>query len=245
MFSVQQALVNNFPVFIDGIQSTLESVMTYQVGVVTSDTYNPNIAGCNGLSSLVVETGGGQSSNMACGPYAEGNNYMTEQDDLAASFACAAQVGTSGDAFELTMNAVEEAVTRVEGGPGQCNEGFIRDDALLVIVIITDEADGPGDPDGAPGIGSSTGTADSWYQTVVDAKMGLPENVVVLSLINYAGGACPPSSSVSDGQNIADFTAMFGENGFLGGICEPDFGPIFQSAIGVIDEACENFVTPN
>ncbi|MEM6996588.1 MAG: hypothetical protein AAF721_39155 [Myxococcota bacterium] len=245
MFTVQQALVANFPVFIDGIQSTLDSVMSYQVGVVTSDEYTPNVAGCNALSSLVVQTGGSQSSNMACGPYAEGNNYMTEADDLAATFACAAQVGTSGDAFELPMTAVEEAVTRADGGPGQCNDGFIRDDALLVIVIITDEADGPGDPDGAQGVNSSAGTPDSWYQTVVDSKMGIPENVVVLSLINYAGGACPPGSATTDGQNIADFTELFGANGFLGGICEPDFGPIFAEAVGVIDEACENFVTPN
>ena len=28
---------------------------------------------------------------------------------------------------------------RTLGGPGECNEGYIRDDALLVIVVITDE----------------------------------------------------------------------------------------------------------
>ena len=244
MFSFQQELVANFPVFIDGIQSSLDSVMSYQVGVVTTDAYMFNAPGCNGLSSLVVQTGGFDSSGMVCGPYAEGNNFMTEDDDLASSFSCAAQVGTQGNGYELTMAAVEQAVQRVEGGNGQCNEGFIRDDALLVIVIITDEADGPGDPDGGPPIFSSGGTPDSWYDTVVDAKLGLPENVVVLSLINYHGGACPPASSTSDGQNIADFTQLFDDNGFLGGICEIDYGPIFEEAIGVIDEACENFTPP-
>ncbi|MBL4688199.1 MAG: hypothetical protein JKY37_26660, partial [Nannocystaceae bacterium] len=245
MFTVQQALVNNFPVFIDGIQSTLDSVMSYQVGIVTTDQYSANIPGCTGLPSLVVQTGGGGSSNETCGPYADGFNYMTEADDLSATFACAAQVGTSGNAIELPMAAVEQVVTRTEGGPGQCNDGFIRDDALLVIVIITDEADGAGDPKGAQGVGSSLGTPQSWFDTVVETKMGVPENVVVLSLINYAGGPCPPASPFSDGQNIADFTALFGENGFVGGICEPDFTPIFEAAIGVIDEARENFVAPN
>ena len=168
MFSYQQELVANFPVFIDGIQSSLDSVMSYQVGVVTTDTYNFNAPGCTGLSSLVVQTGGFDSSMMTCGPYAEGFNFMTQEDDLASEFSCAAQVGTQGDGFERTMAAVEAAVQREEGNPGQCNEGFIRDDALLVIVIITDEADGPGDPDGGPPVASSPGDPDSWYDTVVD-----------------------------------------------------------------------------
>ena len=244
MFTFQQELVANFPVFIEGIQSSLESVMSYQVGVVTTDNYMFNAPGCNGLSSLVVQTGGFDSSMMTCGPYAEGHNFMTEEDDLAQEFSCAAQIGTQGNGFERTMAAVEEAVQRVEGNAGQCNEGFIRDDALLVIVIITDEADGPGDPDGAPPIYTSPGDPESWYDTVVDAKFGLPENVVVLSLINFAGGPCPPSSSTYNGQNIADFTLMFEDNGFLGGICEIDYGPIFEEAIGVIDDACENFTPP-
>jgi len=244
MFSYQQELVANFPVFIDGIQSSLDSVMSYQVGVVTTDTYNFNAPGCTGLSSLVVQTGGFDSSMMTCGPYAEGFNFMTQEDDLASEFSCAAQVGTQGDGFERTMAAVEAAVQREEGNPGQCNEGFIRDDALLVIVIITDEADGPGDPDGGPPVASSPGDPDSWYDTVVDAKFGLPENVVVLSLINYVGGPCPPASNTANGQNIADFTLLFEDNGFLGGICEIDYGPIFEEAIGVIDEACDNFTPP-
>ena len=237
MGTSQGQLVSNFPVFIDGIQSTLDSVVSYQVGVVTSDNYTYNAPGCNGLSSLVVQTGGFQSSNAVCGPYADGFNFMTEADDLAETFSCAAQIGTSGSGTELVMQAVEEAVSRVEGGPGECNEGFIRDDALLVIVIITDESDGPIDTEP-----HSPGDANSWYDTVVAAKLGIPENVVVMSLIKYAGGPCPPLYSWENGQEIADFTALFGPNGFVGGICEADYGPLFDEAIGIIDEACENFV---
>jgi len=245
MSTYQQRLIDNFPVFINGIQDSLDDVMTYQVGVVTTDNYTPNAAGCNGLPSLVVQTGGSNSSNAVCGPYNEGFNFMTEQDDLSSSFSCAAQIGSSGSGLELTMQAVEGAVTKTEGGIGQCNEGFIRDDALLVIVIITDEADGPGDPDGAPGTGTSLGDPTSWFEAIVAAKMGIPENIVVLSLINYAGGSCPPVFPFEDGQNIADFTTMFGANGFLGGICELDYEPMFTQAVGVIDEACENFVAPS
>jgi hypothetical protein len=138
------------------------------------------------------------------------------------------------------MNATEAAVMKTLGGPGECNEGFIRDNALLVVVIITDEADGPGDIEPE----SSTGTPQTWYDTVVAAKQGIAQNVAVLALLNYQDGPCPPGNAFFDGQNIVDFTNLFAPNGFVGGICEPDYGPIFDDAIDVIEEACHNFIPP-
>jgi hypothetical protein len=226
----QLALVNNFPNFINGIEATLKTVETIHVGVSTSDDYFYNVAGCQQIGGLVVQTGGFDSSMMACGPYDEGANYMTEMDDLDITFACAAQVGTEGSANEQPMQAVVNAVTGVYGDNGECNEGFIREDALLVIVIITDESD------------SSAGTAMSWYDDVVAAKAGIPENVVVVSLINVPGSPCNPFDPA---QTIADFTMMFGKNGFMAEICLPDFAPIFDQAVAIIDVACDNYIPPN
>ena len=238
----QANLIDNFPAFIDGIQNTLEDVEQYHVGVVTSDANAENdaVPGCNVLGGLVTRTGGTFSSDATCGPYADGDNFMTDADDLAARFGCAAQVGTSGDGTERPMDALVSAVSSDLGAPGGCNEGFLRDDALLVTVVITDEWDGPNDPE-SPG---SSGTPQDWYDAVVDAKQGIEENVVVLSLLNYAGGECPPATAEEDGLHIVHFTQMFGDNGFLGGVCEPDYGPIFNEAIGVIETACSNFVPP-
>jgi hypothetical protein len=225
----QLALVANFPTFIDGIETTLETVDTIHVGVSTTDDYGPNIAACQQIGSLVVQTGGFQSSGMACGPYEEGANFMTEMDDLDMAFSCAAQVGTEGDSQERPMQAVVNAVTGVYGDNGECNEDFIREDALLVIVIITDEAD------------SSPGTPMTWYDEVVAAKAGIPENVVVVSLINVPGSAC---NSFDPAQSIADFTMMFGVNGFMAEICLPDFAPIFAQAVSIVDVACDNYIPP-
>jgi hypothetical protein len=236
----QDNLTANFPTFISGIQSALEQVDEYQVGVVTTDAYVYNSAGCNGLGGLVVQTGGSDSSNSVCGPYAAGNNYMTEADNLDVSFACAADVGTAGNGCERAMDAMTATVNKVHGGAGQCNEGFLRDDALLVLVIITDEYEGAGDPEFC----NSAGDPMTWYNTVVAAKLGIPENAVALALINYAGGSCPPADIVYDGANIATFVNMFGANGFLGGICEPDYGPVFMEAVGIIEDACNNFMPP-
>ncbi len=222
----QAALVNNFPGFITGIQQTLEGVDSYHVGVVTTDEYDHNPADCQSLSSVVVQTGGPNSSMAVCGPFMAGANYMTEDDDLASGFNCAAQVGTDGSGNERAMQAVVEAATSVDGAPGQCNDGFMREEALLVIVIITDESDS-----------GSLGNAQSWFDDVVATKGGNPEKIVVLSIINTPMGACGPDFAFE----ISAFTAMFGDQGFEVDICQGDYEPFFQDAISVIDIACETF----
>jgi hypothetical protein len=242
MADEQDNLTNSFPGFITGIQSALEQVDEYQVGVVTTDAYGPNTAvpGCNVLGGLVTRTGGSDSSNSVCGPYIGGTNYMTQADDLGTAFACAADTGTAGDGCERPMDAMTNVLNKVHGGAGQCNEGYLRDDALLVLVIITDEYDGGGDPEGC----NSAGDPMSWYNTVVASKLGIPENAVALGLLNYAGSPCPPADTVFDGGNIVNFVTMFGPNGFLGGICEADYGPGFAEAVGIIEDACNNFTPP-
>jgi hypothetical protein len=229
MSSSQMALIASFPQFITSIQSTLETVESYHVGVTTSDDYFYNVAGCQQIGGLVVQTGGFDSSMMACGPYEDGN-FMSENDDLETAFSCAAQVGTEGSATERPVLAMLNAVTGVYDGNDECNENFIREDALLVIVIITDETD------------QSPGLPIDWYDQVVEAKDGIPENIVVVSLINVPGSPC---NSFDPAQSIADFTMMFGKNQFMAEICLPDYGPVFQQAVEVIDVACNNYIPPN
>ena len=229
MVDDQDNLAANFPGFIDGIQATLDEVDAYHVGVVTTDAYGHNAAGCKVLGGLVSQTGGPDSSASACGPWSDGH-YMTEADDLASGFACAAKVGSGGFPIEKPMNAMEAAVRGDHGAPGACNEGFIRDDALLVVTVITDEWDGPGDPE----LLGSMGNAGTWYQTVVDAKGGFPENVVVISIVH--SGACPPPEMAFMSGDIEPFTNMFGDNGYLGCI-DDDHAALFAEATSVIEGA--------
>ncbi len=234
----QANLVANFPALIDGIESTLDEVDDYHVGVVATDAYGWNSPECRLMGGLVTQTGGDASSNQVCGPFAEGHNYMTEQDDLAETFACAARMGVGGFGAEAPMDALRAAIGGNLAGAGQCNEGFIRNDALLVAVIITDEWDGPGDPE----LLTSMGTPQEWYDNVINVKTAR-ENAAVVTLVNYQGGPCPPAELVEDGQRLVEFTNFFGPTGFVGGICD-DFGPTFEQAVGLIDEACSNFVPP-
>ncbi len=59
---------------------------------------------------------------------------------------------------------------------GGCNDGFLRDEALLAVIELT----GTGDA-------LSPGTPQSWYDTLVTAKKGNEEAVVVLSVSNDRG----------------------------------------------------------
>lgn len=247
MFEHQQNLVANVPAFVAGIEATLEHVDSIQVGVVATDPYSYNPGACILLGALVTSTegGGADSSDMVCGPYAEGFNYMTQADDLGEAFGCAAQVGTIGNGFERPMEAMVETLGKSLDVPGGCNEGFLRDDALLVIVIITDEYDGPGDPEAmnpARDPPTSLGTPQTWYDAVVEAKGGIPQNAAALVITNYDDGPCPPADLGHDGMNLVEWVEQFGDNGILGGICEPDYGPMFEDATAVIQTACDNFV---
>ncbi|MEX1369407.1 MAG: hypothetical protein AB1Z98_40140 [Nannocystaceae bacterium] len=252
MADEQANLVAAFPGFIAAMQQELAETDGYNIGVVTSDVYIYDLE-CSPLSvgNLVYQTGGPDSSNGNCGPYTSGLNFMTENDDLADKFACAGQVGTGGDGDERPMDAMIAALTPPLVDEGGCNEGFLRDDALLVVVLITDEEDDPETMEdacnGMPLPGSS-GSPGTWFDALVDIK-GKEQSVVVLSLVGPDGNVapmCPALDKCNGGivgaevaTRILEFTSMF-TFGFVGQVCG-DYGPIFQEAIGVIKTACDEF----
>lgn len=252
MADEQINLVTSFPQLIDGMRSELADTQGYNVGVISSDTYTGDIS-CLPLQdgTLVTQTIGVDSSNATCGPFSSGKRYMTEADDLETKFACAAQIGTSGDGNERPMSALGDALSPALVGPGMCNEGFLRDDALLVVVIITDEEDDH-EVDGCmqdPQQGSP-GDPGVWFDDVIAAKGGDESKVVVLSLVGPSEQPqCPALDKCNggiDGAEVAtrvlQFTDMF-TYGFVGPICEP-FAPFFIEAISVIKSACDEFEPP-
>lgn len=234
----QQNLRASFEPFIRGIESTLDDVDDFHVGVVTTDPYRGNPSECRELGALVTSTLAPQGDQRRdCGPFAEGERYMTQEDDLAEAFNCVADVGIRGNREEQPMGAMRKAISRSAGWWRECNDGFVRDDALLVEVIITDESDG----ERTPGETREPATPADWYRTVEQVK-GTQSNVVVVSLLNGVTPECPVTDPAFDGSNIADFTHMF-THGFVGGICERDYGEVFARAVDEIDEACTEVVT--
>jgi hypothetical protein len=187
-------------------------------------------------------------SGNAC-PFAGGDRWMTAAEpDLTAAFECAARVDC-GDDEELQIQAMLDSVTTQNEGSG-CNAGFLRDDALLVVVLLTDEEDG----EQAAGINpyGSPGTPVQWHATLAGAKNGDETSVVVLALIgdqHVANPVCLPPEGVNPGMKgepspiLQEFAESF-TYGMWGSVCEPDYKQFFLDAISVVDTACDEFTPP-
>ncbi len=248
----QANLISSVPGFIDAMVTELGDTEGYHVGVTTSDIYLGDIA-CAQEGALVSATTGNGSSNSQCAPYSSGMRFMTEADDLTDKFGCAAQVGIAGDGNERPIQTMLAAVSPGLTAPGACNEGFLRDDAILVVVIITDEEDdheqvgcvGMTNVDPQPG---SAGEPPQWYDQLIAAKGGNEKSIVMLALVGPdSGQMCPALDKCTGGitgaevaSRIIELTNMF-TYGFVGPVCQP-YGPFFQSAISQIKSACDDFV---
>ena len=289
MSDEQQNLINSFPMFINTIETTLDTAQDFHVMVLDVDAWqfgtcaeacNPpaNCVGANGgcdflacplicapalpcatdpafqcgvtmpemcedvLGAGVTHPRGSGSSNQDC-MFSSGARYMdSSEPDLTAAFSCAAQVGTSSYAStEKPMEAMVNAVTPSTEA-FMCNQGFIRDDAILVVTFITDEND----------MGDSAGTVAGWKQALVAAKNGDESAIVVLGLFgdnDEPGGICQDLVDMStDGDEAApllrQFVESFGDHGFRGSVCADSYDPFFQEAVGLIDTTCDEFIPP-
>ena len=222
MQEYQRELVDNFPVFIDGVQRVVAHHTDLHVGVITTDAYAGNPAPCNVLGGFVTATTGAHSSRAQCGPYAEGHNWMTAADDLSESFACAAAVGTQGSQVERPASALRAALDP-DSEAAACNQGFLRQDALLVVVVLTDEPD------------QSGGSPVQWARELIDLKGGNPQGVVAVSLLS---DDCddPTPDGICNSWALERFTEEF-EHGFVGTITG-DYGEFFNRAVDVVATAC-------
>lgn len=80
-------------------------------------------------------------------PFLQGGDYLVDVDDpsqgfetgqLSQDFRCIASAGDCGGAFERGLETLELALGE---DLGPANSGFLRDDAFLVIIFLTDEDD--------------------------------------------------------------------------------------------------------
>lgn len=165
----QTALLKQFPLLIEGLRSpklggagcsatnrTNCRIPNVHIGVISSDLG----AGNYSLPSCEVAGGDGgklqtQPRQAGCTPpsqpwisYTDGltnipNPSADGVDDVKKAFTCIAALGTGGCGFEQQLEAARRAL-RGCGPPKyacEVNPGFIRKDAFLAIVFITDEDD--------------------------------------------------------------------------------------------------------
>jgi hypothetical protein len=196
-----------------------------------------SLSGC-GTTDCSCQLGGGKTvdqDNDPCGVIGGEPFIQPGQPNLAQTFSCLANVGTSGSGSELVMQAMTSAVGPLAAN-GQCNDSFLRDDAILVVTYITDEEDG-----------GSAGDPNSWKQTLVAAKGGDESAVVTLGLIGVDDTANPSctSTSAQPAPRLQQFGSSF-QNGLVGSVCgsQQYYNDFFQQAVDLIDTTCDDFVPP-
>ena len=143
MAQEQASLARNFPLFMRELQNLGE--LDLQLAVISSDV---GAGGINNDNCRETGHSGIFRTGSNCG-LAAGATFLTVGRDgsknftgeLTDVFGCVATLGTGGCGYEHQLQSLRTALYR----PEQMN--FLRPDAHLAIVLITDEDDCSGEPD--------------------------------------------------------------------------------------------------
>ena len=199
----------------------------YQCGI-----YPDLVTKCDKVlgAGLIFNTGG-YAANKLC-DLQDGKRYiMSGQPDLPGAFECIAKVGVSGGA--AMGDAMIAALSPALNGPGGCNEGFLREDALLVVALITDSNYDP------------SKSYAKQYEAIVAAK-GDPGAVVMLAVVKNAPGDFEPAEKCDywgepSYGTFEDLLSRFPYKVF-GDTCTSSFAPFFDQATDKISEACGSYI---
>jgi hypothetical protein len=164
MIEEQTSLRNNFPAFINVLNTIEGGLPDVHLGVISTNagTGGVNIGGCSTATAPNGDDGNLQTNSCAGlqAAYiedlknADGTRARNYSGDLTSLFSCMANLGTAGCGFEAHLNSVKLSLS-----PGK-NPGFLRPNAYLAVIFITDEDDCSTKPGGAM-FGDPNGTVAS------------------------------------------------------------------------------------
>jgi hypothetical protein len=154
MTPLQQKLLQNFPVLMQVLKSLPGGLPDIHIGVVSSDMgagqvtaiaqctpggnmgilqHTPRITGCTPPQDAYIAATQGEATK----------NYDGTIED---AFSCIAALGQGGCGYEHQLESVAVALGARGTAPAE-NAGFLRPDAALAIVLITNEDDCSAPPD--------------------------------------------------------------------------------------------------
>ena len=155
MAQEQASLARNFPLFMRELES--RGKLDLHLAVISSDV---GAGGINNDNCRETGHSGIFRTGNNCG-LAAGATFLTVGKDgsknftgeLADVFGCVATLGTGGCGYEHQLQSLRTALYRPE------QRNFLRPDAHLGIVLITDEDDCSGEPDATLYTGDRPGEA--------------------------------------------------------------------------------------
>ena len=244
MENLQARLIEAFPYFIETIESKFAD-FDYHIMVVDGDeTWGSQLCNadcslngcpypeypCDAIASCTdcdvtmgagtVFPAGNSASNKDCG-IVGGRRYLTrDQPDLPGTFACLAQVGLSGN--DKLGEAATAAMDPEINGEGGCNEGFLRDDALLMVTFIANTPDT-----------DSSGKPKLWAEAITKAKNGDSHSVVMFSI---------QKPDCNPWDMVCDLVKYYFPYWYIADNNELDYRPAFDVATDLVGQACSAFI---
>ncbi len=187
------------------------------------------------LGAGLTFNAGGYAANRQCELFGSHRYIISGEPNLADALECIAKVGTSGGIPPMG-DALIAALAPKINAEGGCNAGFLRDDALLIVTMISNVYDE-----------ESTSWPYQQYNAILAAKKD-PNAVVMLGIVPHAleegaqelPGCAYDSHPVNKGK-LRDLIDRF-PNRAYGDTCAPSYAPFFDEAADLIGEACGKFV---
>jgi len=243
----QGNLAANFPKFVkvlDDFKTKSGSKVDYRLAVTTTGRdldYKIAVPGFPEIPQSEKGDNGAFRNTSSCGAT---KRWVDRADPNATStFACLAQTGTGGSSIEMPLYSLKLALNeRVADGT---NAGFLRDDALLAVVILSDEDDCSREDNNFTIANDRCDTMPNTrpvgvYATMLDTAAKGPGRWAAAVI----AGASQCSSSFGDAieaKRLKEFVTLAGNNGTFSSICDGDLSIGLQKALSTFDAACKNF----
>ncbi|HWE31083.1 MAG TPA: hypothetical protein VHB97_23910, partial [Polyangia bacterium] len=274
MAAMQDALTKQFGKFL-GVFSDLAhptdgstpQFADLHIGVVTSDYGAGSVGEGNcqatpgGQRGISQATAAASSANAGCaGPTsglfiqyqfnASGTDVCNlpggacTADALNSTFTCMASVGDAGCGFEHQLESVYAALH-----DSTDNAGFLRDDALLAVVFVTNEDDGSAAPgttfyDADTAGDPNAGAFDTYRQTRFGIECGSPLTMAPETASNGML-TCEPGTEMGAEYPISRYTDFFTKAVSAGGL-KSDPSSIILVGLDAPDDDIETIsVKPN
>lgn len=230
----QENLAQNFPLFIQVLE---DRGLDYRVGVTTTGR-DYTYSGPFGIPNS--QSGNNGELLQRCGMT---QRWVSPTDpDPAQTFACAAEVGTSGPINEMPLSVIKMAFDdRISDGT---NAAFPREDALLAIVILTDENDCSYEQSVSIGLLDSICEDDmepvSTYVNFLDTFTG-DRGRWATAVIAGPTDCNSQFGDADEATRLQEFVNLTGQNAVFSSICEGDLTIGLQAALDTFELACETF----
>ena len=251
MAEEQAAFADALPTLLsafDAHRTPLNETLDYHVGITTTGKnftteYAIEFPGVPPMESTEMDFGPGGALLQGCGM----SRRWVESDDadLGLTLSCLAHVGTEGASVEMPLLMAERAVIdQVEDGT---NVGFIRDEALLAVVVLTDDDDCSQERDRAAVIlGPDT---DSAEVQICDPAFLTSTDRLGLALDDLKGGrnrwaatviAAPDDCTTGLGEavrasRLLEFAEDAGDTVSFASVCDNDL-------VGAVNQAAQHFL---